>query len=67
MNRSLATTAEVAEYLAEDERTLEKWRYQRRGPRWIKMGDGRTAPVRYRWSDVEKWLDERTVTVGGAA
>lgn len=40
--------------------TLAKWRCQGRGPRFIKLG-GR---IRYRLSDVEAYLRERTVEPG---
>ena len=33
--------------------TLANWRYQGRGPRFIKVG----RAVRYRRSDVEAWLE----------
>lgn len=52
----LATPEQIAEYLQKPVRTLEQWRYRGIGPRWTKVG-GRD--VRYRWSDVEKWLDEQ--------
>lgn len=32
-----------------------------RFPRPLKMGDERNAPVRWRLSDIEKWVDEREV------
>lgn len=53
--RNLATTDEVATYLRKPPRTLEQWRYRGVGPRYIKVG-GRD--VRYRWQDVEAWLND---------
>ncbi|MFC6017583.1 helix-turn-helix transcriptional regulator [Plantactinospora solaniradicis] len=53
---SLATTTEVAEYIQKPPRTLEQWRYRGAGPRWIKLAN---REVRYRWTDVEKWLDDQ--------
>lgn len=53
--RALATPQEVADYLQKPLRTLERWRYQGTGPRFSTVGRG----VRYRWADVEKWLDDQ--------
>lgn len=53
--RALATSAEVAEYLGVPPRTLDQWAYRGTGPRFSKVGRHR----RYRWSDLEKWLDDQ--------
>jgi excisionase family DNA binding protein len=53
--RALATPADVANYLGVPVKTLTEWRYRRKGPRWAPVG----RHVRYRWEDVEKWLDEQ--------
>lgn len=53
--KPLATPTDLADFLGVPEATLTQWRYLRRGPRWSKVG----RYVRYRWSDVEKWLDEQ--------
>lgn len=56
-HRPLGEPVEVGEYLGGiPVRTLGQWRYLGKGPRWIKVG----RHVRYRWSDVEAWLDEQT-------
>lgn len=52
----LATSREVADYLGYSIGTLRNWRSQGRGPRFIGRKDG----VRYRWRDVEAWLDQKT-------
>ena len=52
----LATPEEVAAYLRIDPKTLENWRGQRKGPRFRRVG----RFPRYRWSDVEAWLDQQT-------
>ncbi|GAA1980408.1 helix-turn-helix domain-containing protein [Nocardiopsis rhodophaea] len=52
-SRGLGRPTEVAEYLGVPERTLSQWRYLEKGPKWSKVG----RHVRYRWSDVEAWLD----------
>lgn len=53
--RNLADTEEVAEYMSKPPRTLEQWRYRGVGPRYLKVG----RDVRYRWEDVDAWLDEQ--------
>ena len=50
---ALAKPPAVAEYLNVAEATLTQWRYKRVGPPFVSVG----RHVRYRWSDVEQWLD----------
>lgn len=54
-DRPLATSAEVADYLGVPVGTLNRWAHLGIGPRYAKIGKHR----RYRWSDVEKWVDEK--------
>lgn len=49
----LGTRAEVAAFLKVPVATLAQWTYRGTGPRTIKVG----RHVRYRWVDVERWLD----------
>lgn len=51
----LAEPHEVAEYLRVPEKTLSQWRYLRTGPKWSKVG----RHVRYRWSDVDAWVESK--------
>jgi predicted DNA-binding transcriptional regulator AlpA len=53
---ALGTTPEVAAYIKKPPATLAQWRYLGVGPKYLKL-NGRD--VRYRWADVEKWLDEQ--------
>jgi excisionase family DNA binding protein len=53
----LATPAEVASYLQVPVKTLYTWRYKRVGPRGHRVG----RHLRYRWEDVEDWLESTTV------
>ncbi len=46
----------LAEKLGISRRTLQAWRGKGGGPPFVKVG----AAVRYRWRDVEAWLDEQT-------
>lgn len=51
----LADSRQVAEYLGVSKRTLDDWAHRGGGPAYIRVGRHR----RYRWSDIERWLDER--------
>jgi predicted DNA-binding transcriptional regulator AlpA len=53
----LLTEQQTAELLGVAPGTLTDWRGSERGPRYIKVGH----LVRYRRSDVEQWLTERTI------
>jgi excisionase family DNA binding protein len=54
----MMTTAEAAEYLGVRPQTLSVWRSNKRYPiPFIKVGQG----VRYRKSDLDAWLESRTV------
>ncbi|PWG62523.1 helix-turn-helix domain-containing protein [Sediminicurvatus halobius] len=50
------TTAEAARYLQVSERSLIRWRVQRRGPAWTYAG----RQVRYRIEDLDAYLSGRT-------
>lgn len=53
--KKLASAEEVAEYLDVPVNTLYQWRYLRKGPKGSRVG----KYLRYRWTDVEKWLDRQ--------
>lgn len=62
--RALATSQEVAAHLGISPRTLDQWAWRRTGPRWSKVGRSR----RYRWQDVERWVDAQArADTGGTA
>lgn len=54
--RNLLTQNQAAEYLGINKRTLENWRYAGRGPEYVRLSH---RAVRYRQSDLEKFVDER--------
>jgi len=54
--RALATPVEVADYLGVPERTLSMWRYRNERLAWMKVG----RHVRYRWEDIEAYLEEQS-------
>jgi excisionase family DNA binding protein len=57
----LASTEQVAEHLGVPVKTLYQWRWLGVGPRGVRVG----RHLRYRWSDVDRWLDEQAAA--GAA
>lgn len=56
-NRTLLTTGEAAHVLRLSPRTLERFRVEGTGPRYVKAGPGKRARVLYRKEDLEAWLD----------
>lgn len=66
--RELVTPEQLAAELGITEKTLSQWRYRGTGPAYIKLGGNhRSAPVRYRRADVNRWLDAQPVIGGKAA
>lgn len=59
----LAAPEQVAEHLGVPVSTLYQWRHRGVGPRGIKVG----RHVRYRWEDVEAWLEQKAREGGSAA
>ena len=53
----LLNASEASAFLGTTERTLNFWRARNRGPEFVKLEDGWS--VRYRVSDVEKWLETK--------
>ncbi|MGA5818815.1 helix-turn-helix transcriptional regulator [Kitasatospora sp. NPDC094028] len=51
--RPLASAEELAAYLGVPLQTVYAWRHRRQGPVAIKVG----RHLRYRWVEVEAWLD----------
>jgi predicted DNA-binding transcriptional regulator AlpA len=54
----LLSPSEVAELLHKTEAALGQWRYQRKGPRYVKVGER----VFYQRSAIRDYLDSRTVS-----
>jgi excisionase family DNA binding protein len=57
----LLTPGEVAQITGLSVETLAQWRSQRRGIPFVKVSRN---CVRYRQSDLDRWLEERIVSVG---
>ncbi|WP_242892652.1 helix-turn-helix domain-containing protein [Actinomadura litoris] len=56
--KGFGTTDEVAQYTGFSPGTLRNWRAQGKGPRFT----GRNGNVRYRWSEVDRWMQDRNQT-----
>jgi excisionase family DNA binding protein len=54
----LVNVKELASYLDVPVKTLYAWRYRREGPPAFRVG----RHLRYRWSDVERWVEGRVDT-----
>jgi excisionase family DNA binding protein len=52
----LLSPAELAGYLAIPVQTIYQWRHRGEGPPGYRVG----RHVRYRWSDIQRWLDDQT-------
>jgi excisionase family DNA binding protein len=51
----IISARELAEYLDVPVATIYAWRYRRQGPPAFRVG----RYVRFRWSDVERWIEDR--------
>lgn len=56
--RPLATLEELAEYCQVPAATVYQWSSRGGGPKLIKVG----RHLRARWSDIDQWLDEKTIS-----
>jgi hypothetical protein len=56
MQRTHLSRKEASEYTGVSAETLAKWAVLRRGPRFSKLGTGRTARVRYAISELDAFL-----------
>jgi hypothetical protein len=52
-------TRSCARYLGVSTALLELWRMKGEGPRFFKLSAGRRGAVRYRRSDVDRWVEAR--------
>jgi predicted DNA-binding transcriptional regulator AlpA len=53
MPESLLTETDVSKHLRVSVACVRRWRLERRGPRFLKIG----SLVRYRPEDVEEWIE----------
>jgi len=66
MGPEFLTTGQLAELLGLAPQSLRAWRLRGEGPDYAKLG-GRSGRVLYRRSDVDAWLQSRTVRSTAAA
>ena len=57
------TTEQLADRWGISPQTLDNWRSQGKGPKYVKLGKGKSSAIIYRVSDVEKY--ERKHLQGG--
>lgn len=57
----LLTVTELADYLGVPVATVYAWRYRREGPPGFRVG----KYVRYRWSDVQEWIQSQLLHMSG--
>jgi predicted DNA-binding transcriptional regulator AlpA len=55
---------EAAEFLSTSPDTLRAWRRDSFGPAFVRLG--RSRVIRYRESDLQRFIEERVVEPGGA-
>ena len=58
--KTMLTTKDLAERWAMAIGTLENWRQQGKGPRYVKLGGSPNSDVRYRIKDVESYEKKET-------
>ena len=49
---------EVAEYLSVSVKTLRRWRFDRRGPSYAKVGG---KLIRYPYRELKAWVDQQII------
>jgi predicted DNA-binding transcriptional regulator AlpA len=54
--RALASAQQVSEHLGVPVQSLYAWRHRGVGPRAIRVG----RHLRWRWEEIDRWLDEQT-------
>ncbi len=59
MEPKYLTPAQVAELTGYTVRTLSMWRYEGRGPKYVKTSPGRSGRVRYEQAVVVAWMKAR--------
>lgn len=55
--QKLLTNAEAAAMLGLQPTTLEIWRTRGKGPKFVKLGCSKQAPIRYNEQEIQSWLE----------
>jgi len=56
--QTLISSKQAAAALGIQLQTLQCWRMQGKGPRYVRLGDNRLGRVAYRPQDVSAWIEE---------
>jgi predicted DNA-binding transcriptional regulator AlpA len=56
----LLDNEQTASLLGIKPNTLEIWRHKGKGPRFVKLGHAKQAPIRYQRSAVAEWLEQQS-------
>jgi hypothetical protein len=59
VNEALSS-AQAAAIIGITRTTLEIWRCKGKGPRFVKLGTTKQAPVVYERAEIDRWMKERT-------
>ena len=51
----------AAEYLSLSKKSLQRWRFNRQGPPYVKLN---MKTIRYRREDLDQWMQDRLVSTG---
>lgn len=60
--RKLLTNVEAAAMLGLQPTTLEIWRTRGKGPKFVKLGSSKQAPIRYNEEEILSWLETQCFT-----
>jgi hypothetical protein len=55
----MLTSVQTAQLIGVKPQTLRLWRFQGKGPEYVRLGDSLKAPVRYFESAILDWLNAR--------
>lgn len=61
MSDNLLEPKDVAKKIGYTISALQKWRREGVGPNFLKLTDSPNGGIRYRESDVDKWIESRLV------
>ena len=60
-NSDYLSETQTAKYLNISKKSLQRWRFNRQGPPYVKLN---IKTIRYRREDLDHWMKERIVTTG---
>ena len=66
-NKDLMTTNECGKYLNMCVQTLARWRMEKKGPKYFKLGEGKNSRVFYKAQDVDEWVESKRCNVGNVS